>query len=81
VPDTYDCGHEIPDVEPPALVAAGGWCMPSEVYYNLMKDEPTSCSDCKARMHMIAEFGIDPGRNGENLRFPRGGITYGATDA
>lgn len=77
--ETYDCGHPIPEEKPPALIAAGGWCAPSEVLYDIPR--PTSCSDCEARMYCIMQLGIDPGPNGSYLRVKRGGIRYGGTDA
>lgn len=69
-----ECGRVI-ERDPPSLVAPGGWCAPSEVLYDRPEPAPM-CSDCKARMLMVMEVGIDPGRDGENLRVPRGGITY-----
>lgn len=76
----FDCGHEGPDPkDEPSIVVAGGWCMPPESLYDL--NLPTSCSDCRTRMACILGIGIDPGRFGENLRFKRGGIKYGGTDA
>lgn len=57
-----------------AIVTSGGWCAPSETIYDFPR--PALCSDCHARWVMVLELGIDPGRRGENLRFPRGGIQY-----
>lgn len=74
-----NCGDDIPTADAPSgLVATGGWCMPSETLYAMPEPDPL-CSDCKARLLMVMEVGIDPGRHGENLRMPRGGIQYGAT--
>lgn len=73
----YDCGHEAPEPKDiPSVVTAGGWCAPSDTIYDLMKDQPTSCPDCKTRLQMMLLIGIDPGRNGENLKVARGGIHY-----
>jgi len=49
--------------------------VPVETLYD-MPDPPVLCSDCKARLLMVMELGIDPGRHGENLRVPRGALTY-----
>lgn len=68
------CGEPI--VEAPAVVTAGGWCIPSEVFYQMPQPEPM-CSDCKSRLLFASEFGFDPGKNGENIRVKRGGIQYG----
>lgn len=70
------CGDPIPETPAEVLVVAGGWSMPSETLY-AMPTPPPECSDCKSRMLMMLELGIDPGRHGENLRVPRGGIRYG----
>lgn len=67
------CGRVI-ERDPPSLVAPAGWCAPSGVRYDWPEPAPM-CSDCKTRMLMLMEVGIDPGRDGENLRVPRGGIT------
>jgi hypothetical protein len=67
------CGDPIEE-NPPSLIAAGGWCAPTAVTYDL--DNDPMCSDCKARWLMVMELGIDPGRHGENLKIPRGGIQY-----
>jgi len=72
--DFCACGNEIEE-HTEAVTSAGGWCAPSEVLYKI-EVEPM-CSDCRTRMMMMAELGIDPGRNGENLRVRRGGIMYG----
>jgi hypothetical protein len=69
-----NCGDEI-DPNPPSIVAAGGWCVPTEIYEALPEPLPM-CGDCKARMLMVMEVGIDPGRHGENLKVKRGGIKY-----
>ena len=69
------CGDRLPDDPPPSCVASGGWCVPVETLYD-MPDPPVLCSDCKARLLMVMELGIDPGRHGENLRVPRGALTY-----
>lgn len=70
------CGDEFeePDLSN-SIVASGGWCAPSEVAYDTMPKE-TLCPDCRSRMMFASEFGFDPGRHGENLRMPRGGIRY-----
>lgn len=68
------CGREIKPPGP-SIVTAGGWCAPSE---SLQLTEVTPmCSDCNVRMLMMMTIGIDPGRDGENLKVKRGGITYG----
>jgi len=69
------CGRPIPTDPPPSLVTAGGWCAPAEAVYDLPEPEPM-CPDCKTRMMMMMTVGIDPGRDGSNLRAPRGGIRY-----
>lgn len=66
------CGEEF--VPGPAILAAGGWCAPSRTY--ALPEPIIQCDDCRARMIMITEIGIDPGPKGENLRVARGGITY-----
>lgn len=68
------CGDEI--VETPSVIVSAGWCAPTDVHYALAEPQPM-CSDCRARLLFISEIGFDPGKNGENLRVPRGGIKYG----
>lgn len=73
---TCACGAEIVPPDPESqIVAAGGWCAPSETLHDMPKSEPT-CSDCNTRMLMLMTIGIDPGKDGENLRVRRGGIQY-----
>lgn len=72
------CGNVI-NPDPPSIVTTGGWCAPTETVYDLPKPTPT-CGDCKTRLMMMMMVGFDPGHNGANLHFPRGGITFGITD-
>lgn len=72
------CGDEIIE-NPPGVVAAGGWCIPTEHLYDIPEKVPM-CGDCEARMLMMMTIGIDPGRHGENLKVPRGGIQYRTGD-
>jgi hypothetical protein len=72
---TCACGDEINE-NPPAVTAAGGWCIPTENLYEIPEKIPM-CSDCEVRMLMMMTIGIDPGRHGENLKVARGGIRYG----
>lgn len=73
---TCGCGREIiPATTENSIILPGGWCAPSEVLYQLPEPEPM-CADCRTRMHMISQLGIDPGKGGENLRVQRGGSRY-----
>lgn len=74
-----DCGREFTESPDTTIVAAGGWCAPTEIVYQ-MEDQPVLCGGCKARFLIALELGIDIGRDGENLRVPRGGIQFGGTD-
>jgi hypothetical protein len=59
------------------IVASGGFCLPPQsVMDNVPNPTEGWCGDCKARWMMIIELGIDPGKNGENLKVPRGGIKF-----
>lgn len=70
------CGEEIvPPTPENSITMAGGWCAPAEALYDLPQ-LPDMCGDCKARMLVMMEIGIDPGPKGEYLRVKRGGITY-----
>lgn len=72
------CGREIRPPDPDKqIVASAGFCAPAELRTQI--GPPAMCTDCKSRMLMIATVGIDPGRDGENLKVRRGGIRYGET--
>lgn len=71
-----NCLESFEDPEPGSyLVAPGGWCAPSDQTFSLMT-RPVLCPDCDARWTMVMMLGIDPGKNGENLRIPRGSIKF-----
>ena len=73
------CGDEfepLPLNAPDNLVSASGWCAPSEVVHSMVGNQPVLCLDCEGRLLCIAMIGVDPGRGGENLRVPRGGIQF-----
>lgn len=76
VVEVCGCGTTITHDTSPGMVLPGGWCVPSATLYELPAP-PQMCSDCKTRMLMITELGIDPGPNGINLRTLRGGIRFG----
>lgn len=76
MPETCSCGRDIKPPEPSQMItASAGWCAPSETVYD-MTDCAPMCSDCKARLLMVIELGIDPGVDGKNLLVARGGIRY-----
>lgn len=72
------CEDPISPREPATeIVAAGGWCAPSETYATLYSSPPPPlCTDCRSRLIFISEIGFDPGRKGENISVRRGGIQY-----
>lgn len=69
------CGELIPEEKSPSLIASGGWCIPAEMVYQILA-LPVLCGDCHARWSVMMELGIDPGKNGENLRISRDSFVW-----